>query len=105
MDFGKESSISRVSLCLLPAQRAQLSTPPPPVHHSIQIKFEGLIFMISAILINNFFFFMLFVDLNECTMNTHNCNANNYCNNTLGSFTCTCKPGFSGNGISCTGRQ
>ena len=52
-----------------------------------------------------FCFFMLFVDLNECTMNTHNCNANNYCNNTLGSFTCTCKLGFSGNGTSCTGRQ
>ena len=51
------------------------------------------------------FFLMLFVDLNECTMNTHNCNAKNYCNNTVGSFTCTCKPGFSGNGISCTGRQ
>ena len=55
MDFGKESSISRVSLCLLPAQRAQLSTPAPH-HHSIQIQFEGIIFMISAILINNFFF-------------------------------------------------
>ena len=110
MDFGKETSTSHVSpwffaCCLLKELSYQLHL--NPLTHSIQVQFVGIIFMISAIVINKFIFFMLFVDLNEYTMNTHNCNANNYsnCNNTVGSFTCTCEPGFSGNGISCTGRQ
>ena len=34
----------------------------------------------------------------------HNCDANEKdCNNTEGSFNCTCKPGYSGNGVHCTG--
>ena len=26
-----------------------------------------------------------------------------YCNNTIGSYECSCKPGYSGDGYSCTG--
>ncbi|KAM7433982.1 hypothetical protein ABFA07_015866 [Porites harrisoni] len=39
-------------------------------------------------------------DLNECLSSP--CDANAVCQNTIGSFTCTCKPGFTGNGLSCT---
>ena len=58
MDFGKETAIPHVSpcffaCCLLKQLSYQLQ---PPHHHSIQIQFEGIIFVISAILINNFFF-------------------------------------------------
>ncbi|XP_022778804.1 L-rhamnose-binding lectin CSL3-like, partial [Stylophora pistillata] len=39
---------------------------------------------------------------NECTSGTHDCDANAECNNTLGSYNCTCKDGFHGNGTRCT---
>ena len=46
-----------------------------------------------------------FADVNECKTGEHNCdaNANAVCKNTEGSFECTCKPGYSGNGVNCTG--
>ncbi|XP_066020906.1 uncharacterized protein [Pocillopora verrucosa] len=41
-------------------------------------------------------------DLNECTDGTHSCDKDAECNNTLGSYKCTCKHGFHGNGTNCT---
>ena len=41
-------------------------------------------------------------DINECTLNTDNCNANAACADTEGSFTCTCNPGYEGDGVTCT---
>lgn len=43
----------------------------------------------------------LFSDVNECTNGTDNCDANAQCTNTIGSFTCACDGGYSGNGTSC----
>ena len=41
-----------------------------------------------------------FADVNECITEQHNCDADEKdCNNTEGSFKCTCKPGYSGNGV------
>ena len=45
----------------------------------------------------------LFSDLDECTLNLHNCNDQAMCNNTLGSFSCACNTGWTGNGTSCEG--
>lgn len=45
----------------------------------------------------------IFSDLNECILNIDNCDQNAYCNNSLGSFTCTCNDGYTGNGVTCTG--
>jgi len=42
-------------------------------------------------------------DINECSLGTHNCNANATCINTNGGFSCSCNSGFSGNGVSCSG--
>ncbi len=43
-------------------------------------------------------------DINECTENMDDCApANSTCDNTPGSFTCTCDAGYTGNGTVCTG--
>ena len=38
------------------------------------------------------------IDINECNKGTHDCDANADCQNTGGSFTCTCRFGYSGSG-------
>ena len=42
-------------------------------------------------------------DEDECQDEKHNCHANAQCNNTFGSYNCTCLNGYSGNGVSCLG--
>ena len=42
-------------------------------------------------------------DKDECTENSDNCHGNANCTNTIGSFNCTCKLGYSGDGVSCSG--
>ena len=46
-----------------------------------------------------------FTDEDECQNGTHNCDVNAKCNNTIGSFTCTCLPGYSGDGVQCSGES
>eukprot|EP00124_Ichthyophonus_hoferi_P001618 Ihof_evm4s89 gene=Ihof_evmTU4s89 len=40
-------------------------------------------------------------DVDECTANTHSCDANAECLNTQGSFTCSCKEGYASIGEEC----
>ena len=44
-------------------------------------------------------------DADECVETSDSCDLNADCLNTVGSFTCTCKPGYSGTGIYCTSKQ
>ena len=47
----------------------------------------------------------LYVDINECGSNDlNNCHENAQCTNTEGSFTCSCNPGYSGDGVNCTSK-
>jgi hypothetical protein len=41
------------------------------------------------------------VDIDECTENTDNCSADATCTNKGGSFSCACKSGFTGTGVTC----
>ena len=43
------------------------------------------------------------LDLDESANGTHDCDVNAECNNTLGSYKCTCKDGCRGNGTKCKG--
>ncbi len=45
----------------------------------------------------------VFLDINECNDDMDNCDPNAECINTLGSFTCSCNQGYSGDGVSCIG--
>ena len=43
-------------------------------------------------------------DIDECLTNNGDCSADASCTNTVGSFTCTCLPGYTGDGFTCTGK-
>ena len=42
-------------------------------------------------------------DIDECSIENE-CHQNATCNNTKGSYNCTCKDGFEGDGKNCTGK-
>lgn len=44
------------------------------------------------------------VDIDECAADEFVCDVNANCSNTDGSYNCICKPRYTGNGTSCTGR-
>ena len=55
-------------------------------------------------------FFKLFLsfyfgDINECLGTLHTCSHHAFCNNTKGSYSCTCKHGLIGNGRECKGKR
>ena len=45
-----------------------------------------------------------FSDINECTTNNGGCHWKADCTNTVGSRTCKCQSGYTGNGFSCSGK-
>ena len=53
--------------------------------------------------INLIFIKIIHSDADECLNNSHNCSENATCTNIEGSFNCSCKPGYIGNGHNCSG--
>ena len=52
--------------------------------------------------VNNLLFHFV-LDIDECLTGAYNCDsAHGLCDNTDGSFTCTCEGGYEGDGTSCT---
>ena len=47
---------------------------------------------------------LFFLDIDECSASPSVCDINANCSNTRGSYYCTCKPGFTGDGKYCQGR-
>ena len=44
-------------------------------------------------------------DLDECNTHTHNCDVNADCVNTVGSYSCKCRAGNTGDGQTCSGKK
>jgi len=49
--------------------------------------------------------FVINADIDECATNNGGCSADANCRNTLGSFVCSCRPGYTGDGLTCTGNM
>ena len=45
-----------------------------------------------------------FSDVDECSTSSPVCDSNAKCSNTRGSYICTCKSGYTGDGKTCQGR-
>lgn len=45
--------------------------------------------------------YISFIDIDECSEGTNDCHVDSTCTDTEGSYICTCKNGFSGNGVQC----
>ncbi len=58
-----------------------------------------LVIMIIEFISAFIYILNLFIDINECNISTHNCDPLADCENLNGSFTCVCRPGFTGSGI------
>ena len=43
--------------------------------------------------------------MDECALGSDGCHDNATCTNTVGSYTCQCKEGFTGNGVDCEGKR
>ena len=43
--------------------------------------------------------------INECAMGLDNCDVNAMCTDTTTSFQCACLSGYSGDGVTCTGKN
>uniref|UniRef100_A0A0G4I1I8 EGF-like domain-containing protein n=1 Tax=Chromera velia CCMP2878 TaxID=1169474 RepID=A0A0G4I1I8_9ALVE len=48
-----------------------------------------------------FFYATRVTDVDECAESSHNCHSDAECNNTNGSFVCSCNTGFNGTGVNC----
>eukprot|EP00667_Euglena_gracilis_P000047 EG_transcript_47 len=72
---------------------------------SFSIQF-GAKFLVPSTEIQGFGFGIYFTvpeDVNECLVGSDNCHSNAICTHNVGSYSCTCRDGFIGNGISCNG--
>ena len=49
--------------------------------------------------------FWFFLDIDECNASPPVCDVNANCSNTRGSYICSCKAGYNGNGKTCGGRR
>lgn len=66
--------------------------------------------LISILKAHNLYFIICLIrfvlaDIDECSIETNDCHDHADCENNNGNYTCTCKSGFSGNGVSCTREQ
>ena len=73
--------------------------PHPPLQY---ILWVGYLFIY---LYSNTNPFLLFSDIDECSIGAFKCRIHTECINTIGSYTCKCKQGFYSNGPHCLGKN
>ena len=52
-----------------------------------------------------FLIVVFLVNIDECKLNTDESDINASCNNTEGSYQCTCNSGYQGTGLICAGKR
>ena len=52
-----------------------------------------------------FYHCIFILDINECTSGQDRCHGYASCRDTIGSYTCSCRSGYTGNGYSCTSKN
>ena len=62
---------------------------------------QGRVKSVCFYVMNSLILSFLLVDINECTSSP--CDPNAHCINAGGSYSCSCLPGYTGNGTHCTG--
>ena len=70
------------------------------------LEMESTVQVSSLYIVSYMHFICTFIhsaDINECELEIDPCNSNANCTDTDGSFSCTCKEGFEGDGLNCTG--
>ena len=61
--------------------------------------------LLKESLLVNFLSISFQLDIDECKGSNNVCDDNAYCSNTVGSYNCTCKERFTGDGHSCSGKK
>ena len=64
-----------------------------------------LMTLIDIYTIFSLFLYNFTTDIDECEGTLSKCHKEAACNNTHGSYVCTCKPGYIGDGLNCTGNR
>ena len=67
------------------------------VNHLTDQEFAGSLNMKASLLFPP--------DIDECSTDSHSCDVNAVCSNNVGSYACSCKAGYTGNGNTCTGES
>ena len=71
----------------------------------ISPHFRGLFLRTTIVFLLNYLYTSLtLLDIDECSKGSHDCDINANCTNTNGSYSCTCKEGYTGKGESCQGK-
>ena len=72
----------------------------------IREKTLNLVFVLESVIylyLVMFSFFYVLSDFDECSLEPNPCGDNTDCTNTEGSYSCSCKKGFTGNVLACKG--
>ena len=71
---------------------------------AVQVGHSSIIFNLISLRVQIECNYSLIIDINECDQEVHTCHSNAKCTDTVGSFNCTCREGFEGDGVNCTGK-
>ena len=67
------------------------------------MRINDLILIKSSLQTKKQVFSLFLPDIDECSTNSHSCDVNAVCSNTVGLYVCACKAGYSSDGNTCTG--